>query len=65
MLTNGTNNVEQFVDLTAVTDEKLLKLRDVAGDHLQETFKEYMEARDRSIAIQLELVNRGIIKSAD
>lgn len=64
MQTNGTYDVEHFVDLTAVTDEKLLKLRDVAGDHLQETFTEYMSARDRSIAIQLELQKRGIIKQS-
>lgn len=62
MKMNGTNNVEQFLDLTVVTDEKLLKLRDVAGDHLQESFQEYMAARDRTISIQLELVNRGIVK---
>lgn len=65
MKTNGTYDVESFVDLTAVTDEKLLKLRDVAGDHLQDTFTEYMAARDRSIAIQLELQSRGIIKPKD
>lgn len=65
MKTNGTYDVENFVDLTLVTDEKLLKLRDVAGDHLQDTFTEYMAARDRSIAIQLELQNRGIIKPKD
>lgn len=65
MTTNGTYDVEHFVDLTAVTDEKLLKLRDVAGDHLQDTFTEYMAARDRSIAIQLELQNRGIVKPKD
>jgi hypothetical protein len=65
MQTNGTNNVEVFDDLSQVTDEKLLKLRDVAGDHLQETFTEYMAARDRSIAIQLELQNRGIVKPKD
>lgn len=63
MQTNGINNVEEFHDVTQVSDEKLLKLRDVAGDHLQETFTEYMAARDRSIAIQLELQKRGIIKS--
>ncbi len=63
MKMNGTNNVESFDDLSQVTDEKLLKLRDVAGDHLQETFSEYMAARDRSIDIQLELVKRGIVKS--
>lgn len=62
MKMNGTNNVESFDDLGQVTDEKLLKLRDVAGDHLQETFAEYMAARDRSIDIQLELVKRGIVK---
>lgn len=65
MKTNGTYDVEHFVDLTAVTDEKLLKLRDVAGDHLQDTFAEYMAARDRSIAIQMELQSRGIIKPKD
>lgn len=65
MQMNGTNSVEVFDDLSQVTNEKLLKLRDVAGDHLQETFTEYMAARDRSIAIQLELVNRQIIKSKD
>lgn len=65
MKMNGTYDVEHFVDLTAVTDEKLLKLRDVAGDHLQDTFTEYMAARDRSIAIQLELQNRGIVKLKD
>lgn len=63
MQTNGINSVEEFDDVTQVSDEKLLKLRDVAGDHLQETFTEYMAARDRSIAIQLELQKRGIIKS--
>ncbi len=62
MKTNGINDVEVFDDLTQVTDEKLLKLRDVAGDHLSETFAEYMSARDRSISIQLELERRGIIK---
>lgn len=65
MKTNGTYDVEHFVDLTVVTDEKLLKLRDVAGDHLRDTFTEYMAARDRSISIQLELQNRGIIKPKD
>ena len=65
MKTNGTYDVEHFIDLTVVTDEKLLKLRDVAGDHLRDTFTEYMAARDRSIAIQLELQNRGIIKPKD
>lgn len=63
MQTNGINSVEEFDDVTQVSDEKLLKLRDVAGDHLQETFTEYMAARGRSIAIQLELQKRGIIKS--
>lgn len=62
MQTNGTYDVEHYVDLTAVTNEKLLKLRDVVGDHLQDTFAEYMAARERSIAIQLELVKRGIVK---
>lgn len=65
MTMNGTSNVEVFDDLSKVTDEKLLKLRDVAGDHLQETFTEYMAARDRSIAIQLELQKRGIVKPKD
>ena len=62
MKTNGINDVENFDDLTKVSDEKLMKLRDVNGDHLQETFTEYMSARDRSIAIQLELIKRGIVK---
>lgn len=65
MNTNGINNVEEFDDLSQVTDEKLLKLRDVAGDHLQDTFADYMAARDRSIAIQMELEKRGIIKLRD
>jgi len=65
MQTNGTNNVEVFDNLTQVTDEKLLKLRDVAGAYLQKTFKDYQEAREHSIAIQLELQNRGIVKPKD
>lgn len=65
MKTNGINNVEVFDDLTQVSDEKLLKLRDVAGAYLHKTFKDYMEARDHTIAIQLELQTRGIIKPKD
>lgn len=62
MQTNGINSVESFHDLSKVPNEKLLKLRDVAGEYLRETFADYQEARDHVIAIQMELQTRGIIK---
>jgi hypothetical protein len=52
-------------DLSGVSDDKLIKLRDVAGAYLNKTYTDYMEARDHSIAIQLELQNRGIVKPKD
>ena len=49
-------------DLSGVSDDKLIKLRDVSGAYLQKTFADYQEAREHSIAIQMELQKRGIIK---
>lgn len=65
MKTTGLNDgvvVESWDDLSNISDDKLIKLRDVAGAYLQKTFKEYIEAREHSIAIQMELVGRGIVK---
>lgn len=60
MKTLGTNETGE-ISLQEVTNDKLIKLRDVARDHLQEYFKEYMEARDRVIQIQQEMIKRGIV----
>lgn len=60
MKTLGTNETGE-ISLQEVTNDKLIKLRDAARDHLQESFKEYMEARDRVIQIQQEMIKRGIV----
>ena len=60
MKTLGTNETGE-ISLQEVTHDTLIKLRDVARDHLQESFKEYMEARDRVIQIQQEMIKRGIV----
>ena len=62
MQTNGINSVESFDDLSKVSDEKLLKLRDVSREYLQETFADYQDARNRVIAIEMQLQTRGITK---
>lgn len=63
MKTSGINEVESWEDLSKVSNEKLVKLRDVARDNERETFSEYMDARQRTIDIQMELTKRGIVKS--
>lgn len=50
-------------DLSGIPSDKLIKLRDVAGAYLQKTFKDYEEAREHSIKIQMELTRRGVIKA--
>ncbi|WNL63450.1 hypothetical protein [Citrobacter phage Tr1] len=67
MKTTGTNDegvvVQSWDDLSNISDDKLLKLRDINKDHLQETFAEYMDARNHSMNIHLELSKRGVIKA--
>ena len=60
MKTNGINNTGEL-SLENVTNDKLIKMRDVALDHLQDSFKEYMEARDRVFEIRQAMVKRGMV----
>lgn len=60
MKMNGINETGE-ISFKNVPDDKLIKLRDVAADHLQETFKEYMEAREHVLQVRSEMVARGII----
>ncbi|BDU12263.1 hypothetical protein [Escherichia phage phiWec190] len=60
MKTNGINNTGEL-SLENVTNDKLIKMRDVALDHLQDSFKEYMEARDRVLEIRQAMVKRGMV----
>lgn len=62
MKMTGTNEgivVKSWDDLSTISTDKLIKLRDVARDHLNETYNEYMDARNKSMAIQLELSKRS------
>lgn len=63
MKTIGINDTGEVVkswdDLSGIPTDKLIKLRDVCRDHLNETYKEYMEARDHSLAIRMELAKRN------
>lgn len=54
--------VEDFSDLSKVSTEKLLKLRDVASDNLIEAQKEALKAHKRLVDIRTEL---GARKNAE
>ena len=50
--------VRSWEDLSNIPTDKLIKLRDVIKDHLKESYDEYMDARNKAIAIQTELSSR-------
>lgn len=54
--------VEDFSDLSKVSTEKLLKLRDVANDNLIEAQNEAVKAHKRLVDIRTEL---GARKNAE
>lgn len=60
MKTNGINDTGE-ISFKDVSDDKLIKLRDVAVDHLQETFQEYMAAREHVLEVRSEMIARGIV----
>lgn len=49
---------KDYTDLTAVSLDKLYKLRDVAKDHVRECFDEYEQANQRYKDVELEISKR-------
>lgn len=63
MKTTGMNDTGEITKhgLSGISTDKLIKLRDVARDHLEETFREYMAARNYNVEIHEELKARGVV----
>lgn len=58
MKMNGHNVVEDFDNLSEVTTDKLIKLRDVSKDNVSEAWDVYREALDRHTQIEIEISKR-------
>ncbi len=58
MKMNGHNVVEDFDNISEVTTDKLIKLRDVAKDNVSEAWDVYREALDRHTQIEIEISKR-------
>jgi hypothetical protein len=50
--------IEDYTDLSKAPLDKLYKLRDVATDNCIEQKREYQEAQERLVEIQMEIANR-------
>lgn len=50
--------IEDFTELKNLSVEKLIKLRDVLGDEVVETFNAHQEAVNRWNSIKVEIANR-------
>lgn len=53
--------IEDFTELKNLSVEKLIKLRDVLGDEVAETFRAHSEAVDRWNSIKVEIANRMVV----